>query len=51
MNLALFFGPTLLGEGSGGEILETACIGDTPWRVRVVETLLNNVSEIFDDYD
>ena len=51
MNLAPFFGPALLGEGSGGEILETACIGDTPWRVRVLETLLNNVSEIFDDYD
>ncbi|KAJ9490137.1 hypothetical protein VN97_g3120 [Penicillium thymicola] len=42
-NLAICFGPTLLGANSGGSI------ADAGWQVRVVETILNNTFQIFDD--
>lgn len=35
--------PTLLGSNSGGSI------ADAGWQVRVVETILNNTFQIFDD--
>lgn len=35
--------PTLLGANSGGSI------ADAGWQVRVVETILNNTFQIFDD--
>jgi Rho GTPase-activating protein RGD1 len=48
-NLAICFGPTLLGQGGGA-----ACSGDirdAGWQARVVETILNNTFQIFDDDD
>ncbi|KAF4769049.1 hypothetical protein N7455_008423 [Penicillium solitum] len=42
-NLAICFGPTLMGANSGGSI------ADAGWQVRVVETILNNTFQIFDD--
>ncbi|KAI2675887.1 hypothetical protein CBS147355_6068 [Penicillium roqueforti] len=42
-NLAICFGPTLMGANSGGSIADAA------WQVRVVETILNNTFQIFDD--
>ncbi|KAG0154391.1 hypothetical protein PDIDSM_1771 [Penicillium digitatum] len=42
-NLAICFGPTLLGANSGGSI------ADAGWQVRVIETILNNTFQIFDD--
>jgi Rho GTPase-activating protein RGD1 len=51
-SLAICFGPTLMGQlshscgqGGGGDI------NDTPWQARVVETILNNTFQIFDDDD
>ena len=35
--------PTLMGANSGGSIADAA------WQVRVVETILNNTFQIFDD--
>ncbi|KAL8839076.1 MAG: hypothetical protein Q9170_001912 [Blastenia crenularia] len=40
-NLAICFGPTLMGTGSN--------IADAGWQVRVVETILHNTYQIFDD--
>lgn len=40
-NLAICFGPTLMGTGSN--------IADAGWQVRVVETILQNTYQIFDD--
>lgn len=42
-NLAIVFGPTLMGPQSGAEMTEAG------WQVRVVETILNNTYQIFDD--
>uniref|UniRef100_A0ABR4ITY8 Rho GTPase activator n=1 Tax=Aspergillus cavernicola TaxID=176166 RepID=A0ABR4ITY8_9EURO len=42
-NIAICFGPTLMGASSGGNI------ADAGWQVRVIETLLNNTFQIFDD--
>ncbi|KAJ5152961.1 uncharacterized protein N7482_009439 [Penicillium canariense] len=42
-NLAICFGPTLMGANSGGNI------ADAGWQVRVIETILNNTFQIFDD--
>ncbi|KAJ5816792.1 hypothetical protein N7447_009025 [Penicillium robsamsonii] len=42
-NLAICFGPTLMGANTGGNI------ADAGWQVRVVETILNNTFQIFDD--
>lgn len=42
-NLAIVFGPTLMGTGANSDI------ADAGWQVRVVETILNNTYQIFDD--
>ncbi|KAL3454030.1 hypothetical protein BJX65DRAFT_301826 [Aspergillus insuetus] len=42
-NIAICFGPTLMGASSGGNI------ADAGWQVRVIETILNNTFQIFDD--
>ncbi|KXJ94031.1 hypothetical protein Micbo1qcDRAFT_40749 [Microdochium bolleyi] len=42
-NLAIVFGPTLLGTAPGSNI------ADAGWQVRVVETILNNTYQIFDE--
>ncbi|KAK4219010.1 hypothetical protein QBC37DRAFT_166256 [Rhypophila decipiens] len=44
-NLAIVFGPTLMGSGSN------SLIADSGWQIRVVETILNNTYQIFDDDD
>ncbi len=41
-NLAIVFGPTLMGSSSGN-------IADAGWQVRVVDTILQNTYQIFDD--
>ncbi|KAI4165185.1 MAG: hypothetical protein LQ342_001053 [Letrouitia transgressa] len=40
-NLAICFGPTLMGTGPN--------ISDAGWQVRVIETILQNTYQIFDD--
>ncbi|KAL8675254.1 MAG: hypothetical protein Q9168_000375 [Polycauliona sp. 1 TL-2023] len=40
-NLAICFGPTLMGTGSN--------IADAGWQVRVIETILHNTYQIFDE--
>ncbi|KAI6308472.1 hypothetical protein MCOR34_007200 [Pyricularia oryzae] len=42
-NLAIVFGPTLMGTGAHSDI------SDAGWQVRVVDTILINTLEIFDD--
>ncbi|KAL2866020.1 putative Rho GTPase activator (Rgd1) [Aspergillus lucknowensis] len=42
-NIAICFGPTLMGASSGGNL------ADAGWQVRVIETILNNTFQIFDD--
>jgi len=42
-NLAIVFGPTLMGANTGPNIQ------DAGWQVRVIETILNNTFQIFDD--
>jgi hypothetical protein len=42
-NLAIVFGSTLTGANSGTKVL------DAGWQVRVVETILQNAYQIFDD--
>lgn len=42
-NLAIVFGPTLMGNPPG------ASIADASWQVRVVDTILQNTYQIFDD--
>ncbi|KAJ1335657.1 Rho GTPase-activating protein RGD1 [Microdochium nivale] len=42
-NLAIVFGPTLLGTAPGSNI------ADAGWQVRVVDTILNNTYQIFDE--
>ncbi|TPR05026.1 WD domain, G-beta repeat family protein [Aspergillus niger] len=42
-NIAICFGPTLMGANSGGNI------ADAGWQVRVIETILVNTFQIFDD--
>lgn len=42
-NLAIVFGPTLMGTAPGSNI------SDAGWQVRVVETILQNTYQIFDD--
>lgn len=44
-NLAIVFGPTLMGSAPGTDI------SDAGWRVRVVDTILQNTYQIFDDDD
>jgi Rho GTPase-activating protein RGD1 len=51
-NLAICFGPTLLGQLShGGGPSVGGDMNDTHWQARVVETILNNTFQIFDDDD
>ncbi|KAL8810596.1 MAG: hypothetical protein Q9223_002655 [Gallowayella weberi] len=40
-NLAICFGPTLMGTGSN--------VADNRWQVKVIETILHNTYQIFDD--
>ncbi|KAL8807363.1 MAG: hypothetical protein Q9182_000702 [Xanthomendoza sp. 2 TL-2023] len=40
-NLAICFGPTLMGTGSN--------VADNGWQVKVIETILHNTYQIFDD--
>jgi hypothetical protein len=42
-NLAIVFGPTLMGTNTGSDIQ------DAGWQVRVIDTILNNTYQIFDD--
>lgn len=42
-NLAIVWGPTLMGAGAGGKIQ------DAGWQVKVVQTILDNCYQIFDD--
>lgn len=48
-NLAIVFGPTLMGQGGGpgGQ----ADVRDAGWQARVVETIILNTFQIFDDDD
>lgn len=48
-NLAICFGPTLLGQAGGAT--GSSDIRDAGWQARVVETILNNTFQIFDDDD
>lgn len=42
-NLAIVFGPTLMGANTGPNIQ------DAGWQVRVIDTILMNTYQIFDD--
>jgi hypothetical protein len=42
-NLAIVFGPTLMGTAPGSNI------ADAGWQVRVVDTILQNTYQIFDE--
>ncbi|MCJ1464676.1 hypothetical protein MMC07_003289 [Pseudocyphellaria aurata] len=42
-NLAICFGPTLMGSSAGPDI------ADAGWQVRVIDTILQNTYQIFDD--
>ncbi|MCJ1396274.1 hypothetical protein MMC18_009163 [Xylographa bjoerkii] len=42
-NLAICFGPTLMGTNNNGNI------ADAGWQVRVIDTILQNTYQIFDD--
>jgi hypothetical protein len=42
-NLAIVFGPTFMGASTGPNIQ------DAGWQVRVIDTILNNTYQIFDD--
>ena len=44
-NLAIVFGPTLMGTLPGSSIT------DAGWQVRVVDTILQNTYQIFDEDD
>lgn len=43
-NLAVIFGPTLMGGGDSGMGIE-----DAGWQIKVVDTVLQNTYSIFDD--
>jgi len=42
-NLGIVFGPTLMGSNPQNNIQ------DAGWQVRVIDTILNNCYQIFDD--
>lgn len=42
-NLAIVFGPTLMGGAAKGNI------ADSGWQCKVVDTILQNTLQIFDD--
>lgn len=42
-NIAIVFGPTLMGAATGPDIQ------DAGWQVRVIDTILKNTYQIFDD--
>ncbi|KAK4196175.1 putative Rho-GTPase-activating protein [Triangularia verruculosa] len=44
-NLAIVFGPTLMGTSPG------SAIADAGWQVRVIDTILQNTFQIFDEDD
>jgi Rho GTPase-activating protein RGD1 len=46
-NLAIMFGPTLMGPGAGA----VTDVRDAGWQARVVETIILNTYQIFDDDD
>ena len=43
-NLAVIFGPTMMGAGDPGMGIE-----DAGWQIKVVDTILENTYNIFDD--
>jgi Rho GTPase-activating protein RGD1 len=47
-NLAIIFGPTLMGQGGGPA---AADVRDASWQAKVVETIILNTFQIFDDDD
>ncbi|ERF76826.1 hypothetical protein EPUS_08006 [Endocarpon pusillum Z07020] len=47
-NLAIVFGPTLMGQGGGPGLGDP---NDAAWQARVVETIILNTYQIFDDDD
>ena len=55
-NLAICLGPTIMGQGSPAGSAAPGANGggaqdikDAGWQARVVETILNNTMQIFDD--
>ncbi|KIW78223.1 hypothetical protein Z517_08057 [Fonsecaea pedrosoi CBS 271.37] len=50
-NLAIVFAPTLMGQQGGvnGNMSGGPDIADAGWQAKVVETILNNTFQIFDD--
>ncbi|EXJ70140.1 uncharacterized protein A1O5_06207 [Cladophialophora psammophila CBS 110553] len=50
-NLAIVFAPTLMGQqgGTNGNAAGGADIADAGWQAKVVETILNNTFQIFDE--
>lgn len=48
-NLAIVFAPTLMGQHGAGGQGGGPDIADAGWQARVVETILNNTYQIFDD--
>ena len=42
-NLAIVFGPTWMSGGQAGDVRDAA------WQAKVVETIINNTFQIFDD--
>ena len=47
--LAIVFGPTLMGQGAGSGV--QGDVRDAGWQARVVETIILNTFQIFDDDD
>ncbi len=47
-NLAIVFGPTLMGQGGGPGHGDP---NDAEWQAKVVETIILNTYQIFDDDD
>ncbi len=52
-NLAIVFGPTLMGQvsGKGGLARMAEDVRDASWQAKVVETIILNTYQIFDDDD
>lgn len=45
-NLAIVFGPTVMGSGTGSGLAGE--LGDAQWQTRVLETILMHTHDIFD---
>jgi hypothetical protein len=48
-NLAIVFAPTLMGQPKGPASAGSSDLADASWQAKVVETILANVLQIFDD--